>query len=62
MQLTPAEKAEFIDLLIKSLDEPDKEIDELWKKEAEDRIEAFEKGDLQAVSLQEVMEKYKVEL
>ena len=60
MQLAPAEKAEVIDLLIKSLDEPDKEIDELWKKEAEDRIDAYEKGDLRAVSLQQVMQKYNV--
>lgn len=40
MELPPLEKAEFIDKLLSSLDEPDRDIDELWSKEAEDRIEA----------------------
>jgi len=35
-----------IDKLIKSLGEPDEAIDELWKKESEGRIDAYEKGKL----------------
>ena len=38
------EKSELIEQLIKSLDEPDPAIDELWKKEAEARIDAYERG------------------
>jgi len=44
LNLKPAEKAELIDKLIYSLDKPDAEIDELWVKEAENRIDAYERG------------------
>ena len=36
--LSPFEKAQLIDKLISSLDKPDKEIDELWAKKAEDKF------------------------
>ena len=36
-----------------------KEIDELWAKEAESRINAYERGKIKAVSLEKVFEKYK---
>lgn len=58
-KLTPSEKALLIDKLLSSLDNPDKEIDKLWAKEAEDRIDAYEKGKLKVVSLEEVLKKYK---
>jgi putative addiction module component (TIGR02574 family) len=59
LTLKPAQKAELIDKLLSSLDVPDKEIDELWAKEAEDRIEAYEQGKIKALTLQKVLEKYK---
>lgn len=59
MELPPLEKAEFIDKLLSSLDEPDRNIDELWAKEAEDRIEAYESGKMKALSIMEVLEKYR---
>lgn len=31
---------------VKSLDKPNHEIDELWKKEAESRIDAYDEGKL----------------
>ncbi|MDQ7838965.1 MAG: addiction module protein [Thermodesulfobacteriota bacterium] len=34
LALKPAQKAKLIDKLLSSLDAPDKEIDELWAKEA----------------------------
>lgn len=57
LTLKPAQKAELIDKLLSSLDKPDKEIDELWAKEAESRIDAYEKGKIKAVSLDKVTEK-----
>lgn len=57
--LSAFEKARLIDKLIATLDEPDKEIDELWAKEAENRIEAYERGKIKAVSLEEVLQKYR---
>ena len=59
LTLKPAQKAELIDSLLYSLDKPDKEIDELWAKEAENRIDAYERGNIKAVSLEKVLEKYK---
>ena len=57
--LKPAEKAELIDKLLSSIDNPDREIDELWAKEAEDRIDSYEQGKIKAVTLREVLEKYR---
>ena len=57
--LSPFEKAQLIDKLISSLDKHDKEIDELWAKEAEDRIEAYDQGKLTAVSIEKVLQKYR---
>lgn len=59
LKMTPVERAEIVDQLLQSLDEPDKEIDKLWKKEVEDRIDAFESGKIQTVTVKEVLKKYK---
>ncbi len=59
LTLKPAEKAELIDKLLSSLDMPDKEVDELWAKEAEDRIEAYDQGKIKAIALEKVLEKCK---
>jgi len=58
MELSPSKKAEIIDKLLHSLDKPDKEIDEKWKKEVEDRIDAYEQGKIKSVSLDQVLRKY----
>lgn len=57
--LSPSEKAQLIDKLISTLDKSDKEIDELWAKEAEDRIDAYVKGKIKAISLEKVLQKYR---
>lgn len=59
LNLRPTEKVELIDRLLSSLDNPDKELDELWAKEAEDRIEAYNQGKIKALTLKEVLEKYR---
>jgi putative addiction module component (TIGR02574 family) len=59
LALEPAQKAELIDKLLSSLDKPDREIDELWAKEAESRIDAYERGQLKTVTLERVLEKYR---
>ncbi len=57
--LDPAERASLIDLLWDSLDERRvKEIEAKWAAESENRIDAFERGELAAVdgpiALQEI--------
>jgi len=59
IQLNPNEKAKLVDQLITSLDKPDKNIDKLWAEEAESRLEAYKQGNIKAVSLKEVLSKYK---
>lgn len=59
LTLKPAEKAELVNELLSSLDKPDRNIDQLWAKEAESRIDAFEQGKLKAITLEMVLEKYK---
>ncbi|WP_234570961.1 addiction module protein [Rhodohalobacter sp. 614A] len=53
------DKAEIIDLLIKSLHVPDEAIDRLWKKEAESRINAYQEGKISSVSVEEAILKFK---
>jgi putative addiction module component (TIGR02574 family) len=58
MGLPPVEKARLVDQLLSSLDEPDEAIDNLWRKEVEDRIDAYRAGKLKSVSLADVLAKY----
>jgi putative addiction module component (TIGR02574 family) len=57
--LRPSEKAQLIDKLISSLDKSAREIDELWAKEAENRIDAYDQGKFKAISLEKVLQKYR---
>ncbi len=59
LTLKPSQKADLIDKLLSSLDKPDTEIDKLWAKEAEDRIDAYDQGKIKAITLEKVLEKYK---
>jgi putative addiction module component (TIGR02574 family) len=59
VQLNSTERAMLIDLLWQSLDEARiSEIEQKWASESEDRIDAFERGELPAVdgpaALQEI--------
>jgi putative addiction module component (TIGR02574 family) len=58
MGLPAVEKARLVDQLLSSLDEADEAIDNLWRKEVEDRIEAYRAGKLKSVSLADVLAKY----
>ena len=55
LTLKPAEKAELINKLLSSLDKPDAQIDDLWAKEAENRIDAYERGEIKAVTLKSAL-------
>lgn len=57
--LQPTERAKLIQQLIFSLDKPDKELDKLWAEEAESRLAAYQRGELQSISVAEVLAKYK---
>jgi hypothetical protein len=46
--LPPIQRAEVIESLIESMLHSDKEIEALWAEEAEDRIDALERGEITA--------------
>lgn len=57
--LQPSDQARLIDHLILNLDKPDQELDKRWAEEAESRLDAYKRGSLKAVTLDEVLSKYK---
>jgi len=53
--LPPIERAELIEELFFSFDDDDRKIiDTLWANEAEERIEAFKRGEFSAIPADEV--------
>jgi len=58
-KLTATERVELVDDILSSLNEPDKEMDRLWVKEAEDRWTAYQRGEIKALPLEEVLAKYR---
>ncbi len=58
-KLLPEERMELVDEILASLDRPDERMDRLWAKEAEDRLAAYRRGEINAVDLEEVLAKYK---
>lgn len=54
MRLTAAERAVLVEELLGSLDRPDATLDDLWAKEAEDRLSAFRAGEIEAVPAETV--------
>jgi putative addiction module component (TIGR02574 family) len=60
LSLPPRSRAKLAEKLLESLDgSTQKEIDALWAKEAENRIDAFEQGKLKAISGRKVFRKLK---
>jgi len=58
LNLPPIERAEIVEKLLSSFEFSDRTaIDELWAKEAESRIDAYERGDIKAIPAKDVFEK-----
>ena len=56
--LNSKERAIIAEELLASLDVSDSSLDVIWAKEADARIEAFNRGEIEAVSVEEVFRKY----
>ncbi|MDX6405735.1 MAG: hypothetical protein QOH70_3190 [Blastocatellia bacterium] len=55
LALSPQDRAEVLERLLASFQvPPDPSFDELWAKEAEDRLDAYDCGELSAVPAEEV--------
>jgi putative addiction module component (TIGR02574 family) len=58
LNLPPIERAEIIEELLSSFEFPSRRtIDELWAQEAENRIDAYERGEITAIPAKDVFEK-----
>ncbi len=54
LKLKPEERFLVIEGLLKSLDEPDKILDNIWADEAERRLKAYRKGQLEGIPMEEI--------
>ncbi|OOP55473.1 MAG: hypothetical protein AYP45_14595 [Candidatus Brocadia carolinensis] len=59
LELPPIERAHLVNSLLSSLDQTDEHIDNLWRKEVEDRINAYKVGKIKSITLKEVLSKYR---
>ena len=54
LTLNVNERTKLIDELFKSIDKPDEEIDQIWADEADKRLEAYRKGELKTVPMENI--------
>jgi putative addiction module component (TIGR02574 family) len=60
LALPPQQRAELVEQLLATLQSPpDPQLDELWAREGEDRLDAYDRGELKAVSAKEVFDRIK---
>lgn len=60
LALPAQERAELVEQLLATLQTPpDPHLDELWAREAEDRLDAYDRGELKAVPAEEVFSRIK---
>ncbi len=57
IKLKPEERFTLVEGLIKSLDEPDKKLDEIWAEESEKRLKAYREGRLEGIPMEEIFKK-----
>jgi putative addiction module component (TIGR02574 family) len=57
LKLSPMERAELVEQILSSFEFPDREkIDQLWATEVEDRISAYDRGEIATTSASQVFE------
>ena len=57
LKLPPVERAELVENILTSFEFQDrKRIDALWAEEVEDRIDAFDRGEMAAIPAEDVFE------
>lgn len=57
-KLSPDERAELVEGILESFDPIDPSNDTLWLAEAQDRVQAYQRGEITAVEMDEVLEKH----
>ena len=54
LRLKPAERFLVVEGLLKSLDEPDQELDAIWAEEADKRLKAYREGRLEGIPMEDI--------
>ena len=55
IKLSPQEKLLIVDSILRSLDEPDKEIEDIWLQESERRLKLFCEGKLKGIQFKQLI-------
>jgi len=61
VRLFPDECLVLVEHLRDRLNAPDSTLDGLWAEEADDRLAAYRRGEIRAISLSDVLAKYQAE-
>ena len=61
-KLSPDERAELVEGILESFDPIDPSNDALWLAETQDRVQAYQRGEITAVEMDEVLEKHRLRL
>ncbi len=59
LKLKPNDKFMIVEGILKSLDEPNSVIDDIWSEEAEKRLKAYRKGKHAGIPMEEVFKEDK---
>ena len=59
LDLSPIERASLADQLLSSLDKPNKQIENVWRKEIGERLAAYRLGQATTVSAEDILEYYR---
>lgn len=57
--LSPEERIALVEDVLDSLDQADPNIDEMWAREASNRLAAYRRGDIAAKNLNDIVAKYR---
>ena len=57
LALKPEERFIVVEGLLRSLDEPDKRLDDIWSEEAEKRLQAYRKGRIKGIPMEDIFGK-----
>jgi putative addiction module component (TIGR02574 family) len=57
LKLSPPEKLLIVESILRSLDEPNKEIENIWIEEAEKRLQAYRDGKLEGIPMEDIFKK-----
>lgn len=59
LTLPPTERVVVIDRLLSSLDEADQKMDVLWAKEAEARLDGYDRGEIRSIPFEDILACYR---